>query len=260
VGAQAGEVLRDEQWQALALEVDVPFELGCRSAGSHRPHQPGDVVLGESSGRDDRRPAIAREIARQAPEPMPGRHPLGPPGQDQQQRPAGEPPAEVGDGVEGRVVGGVYVVHEDHAGLGSRTGSAEHGRDALDQPHLRTRPAERQQVGPVRAEGRKLGEQQPGVCQALWWDDLLPAAGFRMPRRLAQQLDDGSVRQPGLVVVASSLEHHCSGCLGAPDQLGRQAGLADAGLALDHGQPAVGTGLGVGVKQGRQLLRPADQL
>ncbi len=77
---------------------------------------------------------------------MAGRDPLGPPGQDEQQRPAGEPAAEVGDRVEGRVVGGMDVVEEDHAGRRPGTGGAEHGGDALEQAHLRARSAERQQV------------------------------------------------------------------------------------------------------------------
>ena len=59
--------------------------------------------------------------------------------------------------------------------------------------------------------------------------------------------------------MAAGGEHNGSRGPGALGELGRQPRLADAGLALDHHQGAVGLGVGIGVQQRRQLLVAADE-
>ena len=60
--------------------------------------------------------------------------------------------------------------------------------------------------------------------------------------------------------MAAGGEHHRpAGSERAPRELVRQAGLPDAGLALDHGQAAIRLGAGVGVDERGQLLGASDE-
>ena len=144
---QCGQLLGHEQRQAFAVDVDALLEVGCGLRGVHGVHERRDLVLGEPAGSDDRGASVARKVTRQPPQPVAGRDRLAAPRQHDQQRPPTQPPPEVRDHVERRRVRGVDVVEPEEPWLIAAAHGGYHGRDSLEQPHLRAGPAEWRQVG-----------------------------------------------------------------------------------------------------------------
>jgi hypothetical protein len=100
----------------------------------------------------------------------------------------------------------VHVVEPHEPGLAAGAYGADHGCDTLEQPHLRAWPAEWGRVGREGAQPCELGQEQRRIRELLRRDEIRPAV-LLGPDGGAQQLDDGSVRQPGLVVVAACRQH-----------------------------------------------------
>jgi hypothetical protein len=87
------QVLRHEQGQALALEVDAARELRRGAVRPNGPHELSDLILVEPEGVHDRGPPVAGQIGGEPAKPMSGRHRFAAPGDHEQQRPAAQPVA-----------------------------------------------------------------------------------------------------------------------------------------------------------------------
>ena len=253
-GVQGREVLRHEQRQPLALEVDTLLELDRRAAFVRGLHERRDLLLAQPSGPDDGRAPFAGEVRRQPAQPVTGRDALAAPAQNQQQGAAPQPAAEVRDHVQRGGIRGLNVVEKRDTGLGAGAGRADHRADALEQPDLGAGAVEWERGGQVAL--RQLGQEQRGIGQPLRRDDVPPGAEIS---GLAQELDDRSVGKTGLVVVTACRQHCCPTAPGRARQLAGQPGLSDPRFALDHGQRAIRPGRRVSVEQRRQLVPAADE-
>ena len=190
---------------------------------------------------------------------MSGGHRLAAPAHHQQQRPAAQPVAEVGDRVQRGLVRGVNVVEQDDPRPRSFARRADDRGDALEHTHLGAGAVQRQCVGHSGSQARELGQKERGIRQALGRQSRGPTAWLDVAHGLAQQLDDRSVREAGLVLMAARGEHHRPLIPCPPRELLRQARLSDPGLPLDHGQAAIRLCPGVGVDERRQLVLPSHE-
>ena len=190
---------------------------------------------------------------------MPRGHRLAAPREQEQQRPAAQPVAEIGDRVQRGLVGGVDVIEHDDARLRPLARRPDDRGHALQQTHLGARAVQRQRIGQVVRELGELGHEERRIRQALRRHGTRPTAGIGGPHGFAQQLDDRAIRKAGLVVVAPGGKHHRPAAPRARNELLGQPGLPDAGLALDHGQAAIRLGAGVGVDEHGQLLGAPHQ-
>ena len=120
-------------------------------------------------------------------------------------------------------------------------------------------PLQRQRIRHIGSQARELRQKERSIRHALGRQNRGPAAGLDVTHGLAEQLDDGSVREAGLVLMASGREHHRALVPCPPRELVRQARLADPGLPLDHGQAAVRLCAGVRADQRRQLVLPSHE-
>jgi hypothetical protein len=150
-----------------------------------------------------------REVRREPAQAVARRHGLTAPRQQEQQRAAAQPPAQIGQDVQCRLVRGVDVVDE-HDAAGARRG--EHGGHAIEQSRPRPRTPVGERDGRVLAQPGQLGREQRRVGESLRRHGVDPALGVRQRGR--EQADDRPVRQPGLVLVAARGEHHRAGALG----------------------------------------------
>ena len=144
-------------------------------------------------------------------------------------------------------------------GCGSRACRADHGGHGLQQAHLCAGTAERQWIRHVRPQLCQLGQEQGGIRQAPRREGVRPPAALRVPHGLAQQLDNGPVRETGLIVMAAGGQHHGSRGPGLAHQFAGQTGLPDSRFTLDHGQAAIRSGAGVRVRERGQCLGPSDK-
>ncbi len=212
--------------------------------GGQQLGHPGPAEALEGDAGDH---ALALQLDQQLDQRVAAGHALGAEGADQQQRQAAGDgqAAEQGDALG---VGPVQVL-EHHQGPGGAGQLADQGDGGPQQLLLAVLA-----LGVAGQLGRDRGQQQAqrlgAVGQRL--GDGVPGGDPRLDR-LQQQLE----RPAGGALAALAGQHRQGGVEGG-DQLGDQAGLADAGFAADQGDGRPGAGVGGELAQARQLVGAPD--
>ena len=242
-GGQAGRVDPSGGHHQLLQEERVAAGAPVQRLGHperHRVAVDGGQQLGhagpaETLEGDAGDHALALQLDQQLDQGVAAGHALGSEGADQQQRRA------AGDGQaaeQGHALGvGPVQVLEHHQGPGGAGQLADQGDGGPQQLLLAVLA-----LGVGGQLGRDRGQQQAqrlgAVGQRL--GDGVPAGHPRLDR-LQQQLE----RPAGGALAALAGQHRDGGVEGG-DQLGDQAGLADAGFAADQGDGRVGVLVGAG--------------
>ena len=181
---------------------------------------------------------------------MLGRRLLGLPGDDEQQRPPAQPVREEEEEPERRFVGPLRVVHEQRTGRPVPERSQEQSADRLVEAHLRGGAVDGPRRG--RAElwqqARRLGE--PALVIRAW--AVRPECG-------AEQLSGHAVGELALLAEAAHGEHAAAGRGDFGQELVTEPRLADSRLAHDDGESAVRPDRRIGLAEGAELARAADE-
>ena len=222
-----------------------------------RPNELRHLALLEPRRADDRRPPLARQVDGQPAQPVAGGHGLAAPADHEQQRPASEPAAQIGDrrrswprprrgrrraarslrgALAGRAEHRGHALQQADAGRPGRSSGSGAGTSALERRQLGQRAARRRPG--AAAGGRPASPMRPRPAR--------PRAAARRPARKG-----APPRRRGSGRPAPRPRRSARGSR----QLVAQPRLPDARLALDHGETAVGLGGGVGARERRQLPR-----
>jgi hypothetical protein len=229
--ARLGEVaqqLADEERVASGLGVDGAREPpvgGAECVARGRGHVRGDGGLVEPGEVQPRHAGLAAQVGEQLAERVVAGQLVVPVGGDDQQLPRPGRPGDVAEQLEGGGGGPLEVVeHEQQRALGRR-GDEPLG-DGVEQAvalGLRVRADGWRQAGQA---GRDLRHEP----------DELARAGAQPAGPAPQRLDERLVRHDQVLVAAPD-QHGTAVGVHGPGELGGQAGLADARLPRDEGQP-----------------------
>ena len=248
VGVERVEVLDEQERQPFGLLVQAPGELGAR-AGSRRREQLADLGLAQPPEPPHTAALAALELGHDAPEAGRGR---GPPGQQHEQRAAREPAQAVGEQPDRRVVGPLRVVDEEDPRRRAGRGDGERLPHAVEEARLRRRAVERRRRG-----GAEVGQQPRGLGERALRHRRDP--GRVLAQALAQRGDERAVGERRLLLVGAAAQQRGAALAGVRDQLLGEPGLADAGLALDYGDPPVGADPAVQLHQRAPVVLAADE-
>ena len=228
--------------------MQAPGELGVR-AGPRRREQLADLGLAQPPEPPDDAALAALELGHDAPEAGRGR---GAPGQQHQQRAAREPAQAVGEQPDRGLVGPLRVVDEEDPGRRAGRGDGERLPHPVEEARLRGRAVERRRRG-----GAEVGQQPRGLGERALRHRRDP--GRVLAQALAQRGDERAVGERRLLLVGAAAQQRRAALAGVRDQLLGEPGLADAGLALEHGDPSVGADPAVQLDQRAPVVLATDE-
>ena len=168
---------------------------------------------------------------------------------EQEQRPAAQPAADVGEGVDRGRVGGVQVVDEHDSRHRPRAAEREQPARGVEKPLAGARLAE---AGERRRA--ELGQEPCSLAAAVVGDVVSAQLGGA-----GEQLGEHAVGEAALTRVRPGGDDAGAGAAARGEELLGEPGLAHSGLALDDRDPAVLGDPRVGRRQPLPRRLPAHQ-
>jgi len=166
---------------------------------------------------------------------------------------------EVGEQIQGRGVGPVYVVYIEDPRCWTIEDGEQYLADTLEEAALGARGVEQRGGGKSWPQLGEIRQQARGFCKEVGWDTAetrcgaFPADGGREP------LDEGAVGEIHLPRITARRDANgaLSGCIG--NELLSKPGLADTCLSLENDDVPPGLGGPVGSKQRPPLFFAPNQ-
>jgi hypothetical protein len=197
--------LLGEEGVALRAAVDLLDELVVRSRPEDAGQQVGDLATVEAAQLQALGPAAAVQLGQERPQRVAAVQLVGPVGQHQEQ--AGlEVAVQEGEHVQGRAVGPVQVLHDQH-GRGPVGETLQQGEQRLEQ--LGLPPGADGRAGRGRVLALPQLGQQPGQQRPAGADQLVQGLRLEPPTQAAERLGQGAY---GSAVSPSSTQPPSSTC------------------------------------------------